>query len=82
MCCMQNITGRNIQKFRKQQGLTQDDLATRLQIKGLSHTRNTIAKIEIGLRRVTDIELFAIASILNIDIGRFFNHENYQDTFS
>ena len=69
---MQNITGKNIQSIRKNKNLTQEDLAIRLQIHGLGHTRSTIAKIENGLRRVTDIELQVIAKALEVSVDVFF----------
>lgn len=72
MLCMQNITGKNIQSIRKNKNLTQEDLAIRLQIHGLGHTRSTIAKIENGLRRVTDIELQVIAKALEVSVDVFF----------
>lgn len=72
MLGMQNITGKNIQSIRKNKNLTQEDLAIRLQIHGLGHTRSTIAKIENGLRRVTDIELQVIAKALEVSVDVFF----------
>ena len=69
---MQNITGKNIQSIRKNKNLTQEDLAIRHQIHGLGHTRSTIAKIENGLRRVTDIELQVIAKALEVSVDVFF----------
>ena len=72
MFSMQNITGKNIQSIRKDRNLTQEGLAIHLQIYGLNHTRTTIAKIENGLRRVTDIELQIIAKALEVQVGAFF----------
>lgn len=72
MCSMRNITGQRIQQARKQQHLTQADLATKLQIAGLAHTRNTIAKIEAGIRQVSDVELAALARALDVRVGWFF----------
>ena len=72
MFCMRNITGQNIQTARKLRNLTQEELAIRLQIAGMKHTRNTIAKIENGFRQVTDIELKAIADVMNIPISSLF----------
>ena len=72
MLRMQNITGKNIQSIRRNKNLTQEDLAIRLQIHGLGHTRSTIAKIENGLRRVTDIELQVMAKALDVSVDVFF----------
>ena len=75
MLRMQNITGKNIQSIRKNKNLTQEDLAIRLQIHGLGHTRSTIAKIENGLRRVTDIELQVMAKALEVSVDVFFEDD-------
>ena len=72
---MQNITGKNIQSIRKNKNLTQEDLAIQLQIHGLGHTRSTIAKIENGLRRVTDIELQVMAKALEVSVDVFFEDD-------
>ena len=72
---MQNITGKNIQSIRKNKNLTQEALAIRLQIHGLGHTRSTIAKIENGLRRVTDIELQVMAKALEVSVDVFFEDD-------
>lgn len=72
MFCMRNITGKNIQATRKDKKLTQEELAIQLQIHGLNHTRTTIAKIENGFRQITDVELLAIANVLDVPISTFF----------
>lgn len=69
---MRNITGKNIQKIRKINNLTQQELAIKLQIAGLNHTRMTIAKIENGYRQVTDIELQKLADVLEVSVCDFF----------
>lgn len=73
---MRNITGSNIRLARQSKKLTQEELAIKLQILGLSHTRNTIAKIESGFRQITDIEIKAISDVLNVPINWFFEEDN------
>ena len=46
--------------------LTQDDLAAKLQIEGLSITGNIVSRIELGDRYVTDLELITLARILGV----------------
>ena len=70
---MRNITGSRIQLARHSKKLTQEELAIKLQVLGFHHTRNTIAKIEIGLRQVTDTEIKAISDVLDVPIEWFFN---------
>lgn len=72
LCHMRNITGFRIRTARRKRGLTQEALAARLQLAGLPHTRNTIAKIETGVRQITDVELVHIAAALDVDIAWLF----------
>ena len=76
LCHMRNITGPRIRLARRRQNLTQEDLAARLQVVGLYHTRNTIAKIESGVRQVTDIELLHIAQALVVDVAWLFRGDD------
>jgi transcriptional regulator with XRE-family HTH domain len=73
---MRNITGRRIQAARQAKNLTQNELAIKLQMLGFTHTRNTIAKIENGFRQVTDIELRAIATALEVSVAWLFEEED------
>jgi len=72
---MRNIIGRRIQLARQSKKMTQDELAIKLQILGLKHTRNTIAKIENGIRQITDIEIKAIAEVLEVSVNWLFEEE-------
>jgi transcriptional regulator with XRE-family HTH domain len=56
-----NICGRNVSIFRKELGLSQRELADRLQVNGLDVDKNAIQRIEAGKRFVTDIELSLLA---------------------
>ena len=55
--------GQKIQQYRLAQGLTQGQLAARLQTQGCDLTRSSIAKIEVGQRRISgrEIKNFCIA---------------------
>ncbi len=61
-----NITGAKIKETRKKLGLTQEDLAARLQISGVVIERDSISRIEIGTRFVADYELLAICKVLGV----------------
>lgn len=65
-----NICGVNIKKYRLKlpQKTSQRRLAEMLQIQGLDIDKNAIQGIEAGNRYVTDIELKAISTILNISL--------------
>jgi len=62
-----NILGPNIRKWRKRAGLSQDDLAARLQLAGLENIdRVAVAKIESQIRSLFDYELLVIGTVLKI----------------
>jgi len=60
----QNIVGPKVRQLRVSQDLSQEQLATRLQVAGWDLSRAGLSKIEAGLRRVTDAELVVLARAL------------------
>lgn len=64
-----NICGNRIHESRCKQRLTQSDLAAQLQINGILIERDSISRIEIGTRFVTDYELRELAKILNVSVN-------------
>ena len=62
---LNNVCGVNISKFRKELGISQRELADKLQLIGLDVDKNAIQRIECGKRFVTDIELISFSIILN-----------------
>lgn len=69
-----NIIGDRVRLARKraQPPITQEELAARLQVEGLSIERVTITKIETGYREVTDVEAAAIAKVLGVSVAWLF----------
>ena len=61
-----NVCGKRVKEARKKLGLSQDDLAARLQVSGVIIERNSISRIESGARFVADYELLALANILKV----------------
>lgn len=61
-----NISGKNIAEIRKESGISQRELADKLQLIGLDVDKNVIQRIECGKRFVTDIELVAFSKIFEI----------------
>ncbi len=59
-----NFCGKKISKYRKELGISQRELADRLQLVGLDVDKNAIQRIEAGKRFVTDIELIALSKVL------------------
>jgi len=61
-----NIVGARAIRARKEQGYTQLDLSKMLAKAGTPLDRAAIAKVETGIRRVTDYELLAFARTLRV----------------
>lgn len=63
-----NLCGDRIREARLKHRLSQSDLAAKVQIEGITLERDSISRIEIGTRFVTDYELKVFASVLNVDV--------------
>lgn len=68
-----NICGKNIAFYRKKIGISQRELADRLQLYGLDVDKNAVQRIECGKRFVTDIEFKAFAKVLKISYQDLLN---------
>lgn len=51
--------------------MSQQALASRVAVLGYDLTRGTLAKIEAGIRAVSDVELFLLAHALGADVAAF-----------
>ena len=63
-----NISGVNVRILREKAGLSQEQLAAKLQLAGLNLTQKTISRIETGDRIVPDFELIYFSQVLNTSI--------------
>ena len=61
-----NLCGPRIAEARKKLGLTQGELAARLQVKGVNIEFDSVSRIELGTRFVADYELKAFSEVLNV----------------
>ena len=61
-----NLIRRQLIALRKAQGLSQRDLAYKLQLAVYDVDKNLITRIETGKRYVTDIELKALADFFHV----------------
>lgn len=57
--------GANLRRLREDAGLTQEYVATKLQVLGCDITRSAVAKIEVGQRHLYPDELIFFKTILN-----------------
>ena len=67
-----NIVGINIRKIRENKKWTQDQLAAKCNLQKWNISRSTVAKIEVKVRRVTDIEVKMLAKVLSVPIEELF----------
>ena len=70
-----NVSGTILKKLRQEAGMSQEELAAKIQLLGFSLTAKEISKIEKNNRLVQDFELFAFAKIFNVSAD-VFNSEN------
>ena len=63
-----NLCGERVREARARRKITQADLAARLQVAGITVERDSISRIEIGTRFVTDYELVVLSEILGVSL--------------
>lgn len=68
-----NLIGDNVRQYRKKMKMSQQMLSNKLELLGVYVCRGSISRIEDKSRTVTDIELYAIAKVLNVDITDLFD---------
>lgn len=65
--------GENIKSLREKAGLTQEFVATKLQLNGCDITRSALAKIEVGQRHLYPDEIVLLKEILQTTFEEIFN---------
>jgi transcriptional regulator with XRE-family HTH domain len=69
-----NLIGAQVRRLRNDKGWSQNDLATKLQLKGMeSATRSKVSKIESGLATVRDEDAVYISNTLGIRLADLFH---------
>ncbi|WP_346911321.1 helix-turn-helix domain-containing protein [Faecalicatena orotica] len=61
-----NLISQRLIELRRENGLSQRDLAEKLQLAGYDMDKNVITRIETNKRYVTDLELKALSEIFNV----------------
>lgn len=67
-----NLIGNNLKKIRTKLKISQQELSAKLELLGVYVCRGSISRIEDRSRTVTDIELFAIAEVLGVDVKELY----------
>ena len=63
-----NIVGERVRLLRKHAGLSQEELAAKIQLEGLDRTQKAVSRIETGSRIVSDYELLYLCRALNVPL--------------
>lgn len=63
-----NVSGDRIREARLKRRLTQENLAAKLQIEGVIMERDSVSRMEIGTRFVTDYELMVLSKVLGVSL--------------
>lgn len=63
-----NISGNKIRLLREKAKLSQEQLAAKLQLRGLNVSQKAISRIETGDRVVPDFELLYFSSVLDVPV--------------
>ena len=70
-----NIVGKNIERLRKEKGIKQKDLISKMQIMGCDINPTSYSKLEGQIRIATDKEIYVIEKILNVTTDTLFKKE-------
>lgn len=63
-----NVSGLKIKELRVSAGLSQEQLAAKLQLHGLNLNQKAVSRIETGDRVVPDFELLFFSKIFNVSV--------------
>lgn len=74
-----NVSAKVLRELRQSAGLSQQELAEKLQLLGIELTSKEVSKIETNARLVQDFELFAFAKIFNVSADVFSNYNTKQN---
>jgi transcriptional regulator with XRE-family HTH domain len=67
-----NLIGPQVRKLRSRKGWSQEFLAAKLQLRGWSISRDSVASLELQRRRVPDCEMLFLARVLAVRIEDLF----------
>ena len=63
-----NLIGPQVKKWRTEKGWSQETLAAKLQLRGWSVIRDSLANLELQRRRVPDCEMVFLAKVLGVGL--------------
>ncbi len=63
-----NLVGLQVRKWRMKKGWSQETLAMKLQLRGWSISRDSLANLELQRRRVPDCEMVFLSKALGVKL--------------
>ena len=72
-----NISGNKIKELREQAGMSQEQLAAKLQLVGMNLNQKAISRIETGDRVIPDYELLFFSRIFHVPVSILLAEENF-----
>ena len=69
-----NICGDRIREARVVQRMSQNELAAKMQVEGITIERDSISRVEIGTRFVADYEVQALANYFQVSSDDLLNN--------
>jgi HTH-type transcriptional regulator, cell division transcriptional repressor len=74
---MRNVVGQRVKEARKlaKPKLTQEQLAAKLQMQDWEINRVGVAKLESGIKEVTDLEIVKLSKALGVSISWLFGEK-------
>lgn len=76
-----NLISQRLIELRREKGLSQRDLAEKLQLAGYDMDKNVITRIETNKRYVTDLELKALSEIFDVSYEYLIDGRNRERTY-
>lgn len=70
-----NASGAVIRQLREKAGLSQEELAAKLQLAGLNLNQKSVSRIETGDRVVPDFELIFFSEVLDVPICKLLDQD-------
>lgn len=75
-----NLCGDRIRIEGLKKRMTQMELAAKIQLQGITLERDSISRIEIGTRFVTDYELKLFAKVLNVTVDDLLEEDDTMES--
>ena len=72
-----NLIGGRVRKIRKRKKMSQLQLSNKLELLGVYVCRGSISRIEDKVRTVTDIEMCAIARVLDVPLTELIEYDPF-----